>query len=612
MLDSIAELLKKNRIFSSLDAESRLRLASKLLPKDLQKGEILFYQGDPSDSVYLVVSGVLSAQLTTVSGENRIIGHIDPDETVGELGALSNEPRSLTIKALKDTALLQLPAKDFVELCNQYPAIMFATLHPIIARSKSIIQLLTAEKKHKHIVLVPANKEIVLEKFSTKLISLTARFTNLLVVSDFDERFSQHHLSREDISSAIKELVKTHKPARVFYILKAHDSLLAKVAFKKADLIYIAANSEAIPKIDRHVLDKIESRRMHLRMEPSLVLVHQGGRLQTSHISMWIAQMDFALYHHVRMDVDGDFHRLLRFMRGRAVGVVLSGGGTRGWAHIGAIKALRESKIPIDIIGGTSVGAIVAACYAMHLSYDEAFEKFYKIVLGSAHSVGFRSLTWPAISLFNAKNFTRSQIEAFGDQKIEELCLPYFCISCNLTKTLEEVHRTGLIWEKTRASSSIPGLVPPMVINGDLHLDGGLFNNLPVDIMRQYVGKRGRIIAVELNSFAPHRHKYFFPPVLTFFDALLSKLGLGKKYKFPRFTDTFLRGLFVGSLSRTRQNSLAANTFVSLSLVQFRLLYSNVKQADHLVKLGYEDTMRQLQEAKKLDAEPELLDEPKS
>ncbi len=610
MLNSIAELLKKSRIFAALDEEARLRLASKLIPRDLQKGEVLFYQGDPSDSIYLLVSGMLSAQLTTAAGENRIIGHVDPDETVGELGALSNDPRSLTITALKDSALLQLPAKDFVEFCNQYPAIMFATLHPIIARSKNLLQLLSAEKTHKHIVLVPANKEMQLEPFCAKLMALTQRFSNVLVISDFDARFNGHDVTRDQIRQIIKEETRAKKPARVFYILKTHDTQLAKIAFKKVDAIYISAISEALPKIDKHVLDKIAGRRAHLRSGPSLVLVHQGGRLQTRHISMWLAQCDFALYHHVRMDVSPDFQRLLRFMRGRAVGVVLSGGGTRGWAHVGAIKALRESKIPIDIIGGTSVGAIVAASYAMHLSYDEAYDKFFNIVKLSKRSVSFRSLTWPAISWFSGKNFTRALVEGFGDQKIEELCIPYFCISCNLTKTLEEVHRMGMLWEKTRASASIPGLIPPMVINGELHLDGGLFNNLPVDVMRQMVGKKGRIIAVELNSFAPHRHKYFFPPVLTFLDALFSKIGFGKKYKFPRFTDTFLRGLFVGSISKTRQNSLAANTFISVSLTQFRLLYSNLKQSEHLVKLGYEDTMKQIQEGKKLNVTPESDDSP--
>jgi NTE family protein len=593
MDENIINLIKNSRIFAPLSEEARKELLLKFSEVTLYQNEYLFNQGDLSDSIYLLTQGKLGAELTTSTGETKIIGHIDPGETVGELGALSNEPRSLSIKALKNSVLLKLSTEYFVALCHQFPAVMFETVHPIITRSKSIIQILSTEKNIKHITIVPANKDISLNAFSEKLLTFAAGYLGLVTVSEYQSEFAENHMDVTTLKQKILQLAHEKKSShRILYILKKYDTSLAKLAFRKADIIYVVGDSRVTPKIDRHIIDKIQSHRLHLRSDPELILLHPENAATPKNTAAWLAQTPFALQHHVRDNHTKDYHRLLRFIRGKAVGLVLSGGGTRGWAHLGAIQALREAKIPIDMIGGTSVGALVGACYAINESYEEAYEKFYKIVDASDHSVSWRSLTWPAISLFNAKSFTESQMQVFGSQLIEDLWLPFFCVSSNLASNNESIHTTGILWEKTRASSSIPGLIPPMLIDGELHFDGGLLNNLPVDIMRQFVGTRGKIIAIDLNSYMADRHKYNFPPILTFKDALFSKLGIGENgFKFPRFTDTFMRGLFVGSLLKSRQNSLAANLFVSLNLSKFRLLHSNIKQANRLIEVGYHETL---------------------
>ncbi len=592
----IRDILLSSRIFSSLGTDADARLIGKFTQVELAQGRILFYQGDPSESVYVLVAGKLSAEVTESTGESRILGHIDPGETVGELGALSSEPRSLTIRALKDSHLLRLKTEDFLDICHHYPAVMFAALQPIITRSKSIIQMISAAKNIRHIVVVPASKQVSLQNFFEKIAVHSEDFRRMTLFSDYQPEFRDPNMSLAGVNEMISRMVKSRKAShRHIYILRSFDSPLAKACLSKADKIYIAAFGDSHPEIDSHVLDKITSRRLHLRADPVLLLLHHKNTDQPSNTSAWFALADFSFHHHVRLDKTNDIQRLLRFMRGKAVGVVLSGGGTRGWAHLGAIRAIRESKIPIDIIGGTSAGAVVAACYAMNQSYDEMHEKFYNIVFSSRKSIALRSLTWPVISLFNAKKFTQAQQEAFGQKMIEDMWLAFFCVSCNLSNNSEAIHRTGMLWETIRASTSLPGIIPPMLLNGDIHLDGGLLNNLPVDVMREYIGHKGKVIAVDLNSFAPHAEKYRFPPVLTFTEAFLSRFGLGKsKYKYPSFIDTFLRGIFVGSLAKGKQNALAANVFVNLDLSRFKLLHSNPEEAGKLIEIGYTETMRQL------------------
>ncbi|MEO8400249.1 MAG: patatin-like phospholipase family protein [Gammaproteobacteria bacterium] len=601
MEEALLNALKANKIFSSLDDRTRAEILPKFIQVELAPDEILFYQGDPSNGLFLLVSGKLGALLTSAAAETKMVGHIDSGEAVGESGALTGEHRSLTIKALTECILYKLSSRDFIDLCYQHPDVMFATIHPIITRSRSLLQLLASDKNNKHILILPANKDISLEKFSEKLISFVTDYPNVVLISDYHTDFIRPNIDLDELKNKITELEQGKKKShKILYLLQSCDSPLARLCFKRADNVYIATISGSTPKIDNSVLEKIQSRRTHLRSDPSLIILHGESTVSPRHTANWLSITSFYMYHHLRIDVTKDYHRLLRFIRGKAVGVVLGGGGTRGWAHLGALKALREEKIPIDMIGGTSVGAIVAACYAIFESYEDTYERFNRLVEGSRGSISWRGLTWPVISVFDAKKFTQSQQDVFNDYCIEDLWLPYFCISSNLATNNEDVHRTGKLWEKTRASSSIPGIIPPMLLNEQLHLDGGLLNNLPVDVMRRFLGNKSKIIAIELNSYSTDKHKYQFPPVLTFKQALLAKLDFTREtYKFPRFIDTFLRGLFIGSTGKSKQNSLNANIFVNLDLNKFRMLHANNKQAQRLIELGYETTMKQLEQSKK-------------
>ena len=603
MEDELLATIKTNKVLASLDEPAHLLLLPKFTKLELSPNEILFSQGDPSDQLFLLAKGKLVTSLITPTGLTRIVGHIDAGEAVGETGVLTNEPRALTIKALTPCTLYSLPSNDFLEICHQYPSVMLAAIHPIMMRSRELIQSLVSEKTNKHIVIAPAHKDISLEKFFEKLAGFIEKYPRILFISDYHADFNQPYIDTAALNEKILSREKGKKKLyKIIYFLKSSTSPLANIAFKKMDSLYITAYSNAVPAIDPILLEKLEQHKGRHKVDPVMVLLHTESAVMPRNTSLWLSKASFVMHHHVRIHITKDYLRLLRYIREKAVGIVLGGGGTRGWAHLGALRAIREQKIPIDMIGGTSVGAIVGACYAIHESYDDAYDRFSKIAFESSHSISWRNITWPAISLFDAKNFTQSQMDAFHQIKIEDLWLPYFCISCNLATNNEDIHRHGVLWEKTRASSSIPGLIPPMLINQELHMDGGLLNNLPVDVMRSLLGNKSKIIAVELNSFSADPHKYQFPPILTFRQALLAKLGFTREhYVFPRFVDTFLRAIFIGSRARTMQNSLAANILINLNLNKFRMLQSNTKQAKKLLDIGYETALKQLQKIKSTD-----------
>ena len=207
-------------------------------------------------------------------------------------------------------------------------------------------------------------------------------------------------------------------------------------------------------------------------------------------------------HHHIRREVQSDYARLARFLAGESVGVVLGGGGARGLAHVGVLQALEEEGIPIDCIAGCSQGAFIAALYAKHLSVEGMMAE----VTGFAAEFttwGFlRDVTFPLLSYFNGYNFSRVVREAVGEHvMIEDLWLNFFCVSTNVRRSDINVHRSGLLWRYCRASMTLLGFLPPVVDdNGDILLDGGYGNNLPVDIISAPPSYAHTVIAVDVED----------------------------------------------------------------------------------------------------------------
>lgn len=592
--------LTTNKIFSSVPHRILKRILPKIEKVELNQGEVLYYQGEPSDVIEILLSGKLIAILTTANGENKIIAEIFPGETVGEIGALSNQPRAVTVKATKNSSIAKLPIDLFSQLCRDYPGILLEIINPLVSRSRQIMQIFSSERFKKNIAIIAANKDVQLTTFYETLKEHLLNLESIFLLSDMDKQFEE--TSTEKIQKFIDETklrqTKKIKP-RFIFLLNTTDSALANFCFERVDMIYVIANGNTFASIDNSVLEKINQYKSLSNEKPELILLHEAHVKQPKDTIQWLNITEFGLHHHIRLDQSKDFRRLIRFFRGKAIGIVLGGGGTRGWGHLGVISALLDAGIPIDAVGGTSVGSIIAANYAMYQSLEEAEKQFSLIIEESRYSVSLRSLTWPAISLFNGKGLTHSLRNTFKDVQIEDLWLPYFCVTTNFATNSEVIYNRGTLWEKTRASSSIPGIVPPMLIDGHLHFDGGLLNNLPVDIMRKIITHRGTVIAVELTANVKDEHKYRFPPVLTFWQTLLAKIGLIYDYRFPRFIDTFLKSLAVGSSLKAQQNSLAADLVISLDLSHYPMLYSNKKYEKKLAEVGYEMTMTQIKNMKK-------------
>jgi lysophospholipid hydrolase len=181
----------------------------------------------------------------------------------------------------------------------------------------------------------------------------------------------------------------------------------------------------------------------------------------------------------------GDLHRLARRLCGKSVGLVLGGGGARGLAHIGIIRALEEAGIPIDIVGGTSIGAFLGALYARDADVVPVYGRAKKFAgrMGSMWRFAL-DLTYPSASYTTGHEFNRGIFKTFGDSQIEDFWLPFYCNTTNISKSRAEIHTSGYAWRYVRASMSLAGLIPPICDEGSMLLDGGYIDNLTVAHMK--------------------------------------------------------------------------------------------------------------------------------
>jgi predicted acylesterase/phospholipase RssA len=229
-----------------------------------------------------------------------------------------------------------------------------------------------------------------------------------------------------------------------------------------------------------------------------LVLTHPASTELPSGTARWLAERDVSAHFHVRMGHVGDASRLARFLGRRAVGIALSGGGARGFAHIGVVKSLHEFGIPIDFFAGTSAGSLMGSLLAEDLSAGELDRRVRQGVSGQGNPFG--DYTLPMFALLRSRRLRRGIHATFAEIRIEDLWIPCEIVATNLTRAAPTVFRSGPIWKAVLASASPPGATEPVVIGGELYCDGGVVDNVPLDLVEAR-GCRFRFVSSVASTF---------------------------------------------------------------------------------------------------------------
>jgi NTE family protein len=317
-----------------------------------------------------------------------------------------------------------------------------------------------------------------------------------------------------------------------------------------------------------------------------LVLLHPAGLQCPQGTHAWLARRPVADHVHIRPALERDMARLARIQSRTAVGLVLAGGGARGFAHLGVYRALRERGVEIDCVGGTSIGSVMAA----YVASDQPLED----VMANARDAFRTNPTgdWsllPLLSLIKGERLRRilhgavHRLVGFPAQ-VEDLWKNYYCVATNYSKASEHVVRRGSLVKSLLASISIPGALPPVLHEGDLLCDGGTFNNFPVDVMRGMRGV-GTVIGVDLNFRKPRRID--LEEVPTHWALLRDRLRPRgrRRYKLPSLASYLMQVTILYSMSRQRQSRQLTDLYFNPPLDRVGMLEWN--RFEQIVQQGY-------------------------
>lgn len=550
-----------------------------------RRGELLFEQNQMGGALYLVISGRLRTVRYEKGGTVRLLGEAARGEIVGELSFFGCEPRGERVEAVRDSVLVGLENEEFDQLVARRPQTLRHVTRLVVDRlhrgPESSVARVT------NVAVVAASPGAPVAAFCDRLAAALAEHgpTLHLTAAETERRMAEAGIAQAWGEAAEAARLMAWLEARevdhrfVVYQAEEGASAWTRRCMRQADRVILVARADEDPGPGpvEQALAKLEDRATDAH--EVLVIVHPDGGTRPSGTRRWLAGRQVREHVHLRWDGAADFARLGRMLAGRAVGVVLGGGGARGFAHIGVLRALAEAGVPIDYIGGTSMGAGVAAQYAVGIKPDDLLDINRRIYLEWRPQ---KQLTIPLVSLVDNRLAGVCGERVYGDTEIEDLWTPYFCVTSNLTTAEMMVHRTGLLRKYVLASASIPVFAPPVLEGNHLLVDGALLNNLPADVMREQ--GVGVVIASEVSieedaSFTAER-------VPTAWDVLRGRFRRGPEVRpFPGIMEMAMRSSLLHSSWREKEALEKADFSLRPPIDQFALMA--FEQMAEISEVGY-------------------------
>lgn len=549
-------------------------------------GHVVCRQGDEGDRLYLVASGRLAILRELPNGEDVLLSHAGRGESVGEVAVLTGNPRSATVRALRDSVIARLDRAGLAQLLEEHPRIALAFTRRLAGWISPVPKVETS-RSCIAVAVVAAQEGIPLADLTRRLAeALSALGPTLHLTSgEIEGRFGPGSVS--DAGNAeMAAWIDGQEASHSFLVYEGDPGPTAwtRRSLRQADRILVLADASADPTLGflARELEHFEG-----RSREELVLLHGNPKKRPRGTARWLALRPFDRHHHVRPALAGDFDRLARFLDGKAVGLVLGGGGARGFAHIGVIRALLEAGIPIDRVGGTSMGAIMGALHARGFDWKDMVRlNRWGWVKYKPHKL----YTLPMIALVSSRKAERMLDMMFGDDLIEDLWLSFFCVSTNLTRAEVNVHRRGDLERAIGTSCRLPGVVAPMVENGDLLVDGGVLDNLPTGVMR-HLGE-GPIIAVDVSATVDLRCDPSYRDAPSPWQLLLGRWRRMAR-PFPNILQIIHRSAVLASDIYAKQAKSEVELYLDLPMDAYDMF--NVDVLDEIVDFGYRYTKEQLE-----------------
>ena len=439
----LEQQLRSIPFFRNVPAGALEAVTAALQPEHHQRGDVVFRQGDPGDTMYLVVSG----QVEVLAGADQApLAALGPGSFVGELALLLGEPRSATLRVVADTWLWALHRADLDTILSEHPVIG-------VELSRELGRRLVATNRQ--LVAPPATR------FTVVFGSLGAELAEAVLARAGSARVGVLQLpggpGAEKLPDGVVRLAVDGLDAEYLAGLSGQD--VDGIAF----LLVLAPGADnAVGRVALELAEHV------VAFGAAPGWVHRPGR---SRVVLRGENSQESL------------ERVARWVTGQALGLALSSGGSKALAHLGVLRVLREAGIVIDAVAGTSGGAMGAAGLALGLEEDEMRDHVRELAAG----LRFRRFDFnllPRSALFKGVRL-RQQLDTWLDGKtFADTLIPCWMVATDVAAGAEVVIDRGPLADGVRASLSIPGAMNPWPVGEQRCIDGAVVNPMPASVLR--------------------------------------------------------------------------------------------------------------------------------
>lgn len=444
----------------------------------LPGGGRLFSAGDEAETLYLLRAGRLGVFRREEGRESQFLGVVTPGEPVGEMAMIAGTTHTSTVVALRDSEILALPRESFFTAARKHPEVMTELARLMIRRARA-----------------PAGGGQLSEPAVFGFIGLSERatrpFVDLIEAEVAALGFSVKVIDSSALRSAASWFSTVEQSHDfVIYTAEAEEVNWARLCSRQVDRLFLVGRLEGDPPPAQWWdADALEEHRLI-----DLILIRKPSQEKPAGTARWLDAIDPARWFHVKGGHRPDAARIARIITGTSVGLVLSGGGARAFAHIGAVQALKDAKAPFDFYGAASMGATIAAGLAIGWDQEEMDRRMHKAFVDTNP---LDDIAFPILAMTQGKKVDARLEEHFGDVLIEDLPTPFFCVSSNLTTGSYHLHKRGSLRHALRASISLPGILPPVLMDGGVLVDGAVMRSFPADIMRAW--HNGTVVGIDVT-----------------------------------------------------------------------------------------------------------------
>jgi NTE family protein len=613
-------------LFAELSTEQQQLIVAKAKVVEYKKGEFIYQEGSAADAFYCVILGRVLIYTTDPSGSEKILEYLHRGKYFGIISLLTGEPHSVTARAFNDTQVLKIAKDDFATLLKEIPSLAIDLSRTLSRRLKNkdlhqktifestvvsvfssysqagktvyALNLALSLKKEtfKSVLILeicPKDKEHSLYyklQLDKEPLVMDSSSQGMQSIEDF---ISQGRLGVDLIcfrydppdTSSLKKLVAvlTVVVNDYHYIIldlpATMDEFVIR-ALNQSDTVHLLTSPEPVDlKRTRHLIERLKRDFAFPAAKIKIIInEYKFAKLSYEEETVFLGHPIFATLPKVEFAKEEDIviedpdceyakvtRRISREVGECQVGLALGVGVGYGFCHIGVLRVIEQEDIPIDVISGASIGAIIAALWVTGRSSGEILQIISQEFKERKYVWKLVDLTFSAIGFLKGNRFYNFLKRYFGNKTFQDIRLPLKIIASDIRKKEPRILEEGMLTDALMASCTMPGIFHPFRLKGEMLFDGGIINPLPTEALFQAGAKK--IIAVNVT---PSREDILRQMQMMQEEITLSQQALKKRNWFD--LKRYLRGKV--------KNNILDVVFSSIEVMQSELVQKEAELAD--------------------------------